>query len=483
MIRFTLWALTLGIIRRRKRDSLDQLGLRPIDLCSHVLLMGGSGSGKTSVLKIMLVDIFRRGGDRIGALFAAVKADDWEMVQRVARLAGVSNRLVRLSKSTFTYNFLSWELNRKPGGSPQSASKLLDELNRLANKSTGSGDDAFWQNLFSKMSLFAITIAWLSKREQVNVEHVYKLIMSSPGTLDQVGSAKFQASSFCFQLLREAEASIRDDHERRLYTQAATFFTMEITQIGDRARGATLSQVSAVLGPFLHGDLYDIVCCDNSTFSPEDPCDGAIVVVDFPTMVWGDAGRFIVALITKQVTGFSLARRNPKCMTLIVRDELPAIIGEASHEAENFALARSTNTAFISGAQSTDTLQEALGGNQAENAVHSILANHATKIVLSCDPRTAEMFSKAWGQFRDQFVSVSENKDHEETNILDMFSDDRLLFSVSEQLVPRCPPETFLSLRRGGKANRLCVDALLSQAGRTYGRNGSPFTLVTFKQI
>lgn len=473
---------TMGRFGRRRHDSLDMLGMSQEDLCSHVLAIGGSGSGKTSVLKVLLVDIFRRY-QRTGAIVAAVKPDEFENMRRIAELAGVSTRLVRLAPSTFTFNFLAWECGR-PGGSPRTAAALLDDMNRLANKSGGNGDDQFWQNLFSKMSMFAITVCWLARRDKVNVEDVYKLVVSSPSSFEQVKDQKFRESSYCFAMLRQAESRLRSESEKRQLRQATEFFLMEAIQLGSKPRGATISQVSSVLGPFLQGDLYDIVCCDESTFSPEDPQRGQIVVVDFPTMIFGDGGRFIIALILKQVTTCSLARTNPRNVVLVIRDELPEIIGEASDEVSNFALARSTKTAFISGLQSVPTLQESLGGNQGEQAVHSIISNIANRIVLSTScPKTAEMFSNAWGQFRDQFVSVSENKDYQEKTLLDMLSDDRLLFSVSEQLVPRVPPEALLRLRRGSKANNYLVDAYLSQAGRTYGRDGSPVKLVTFKQI
>lgn len=466
----------------RRRDTLDMLGISQADLCSHVLAIGGSGSGKTSVMKVLLVDVLRRYKNT-GSIVAAVKPDEMDNWRNIAQLAGVSNRLVRLAPKTFTYNFLAWECSR-PGGSPRTAAALLDDMNRLSRRSSGSGDEQFWANLFSKTCMYAVTIGWLARREKVNVENIYKLIVSSPNSFQQIKDPKFRASSFCFQMLHEAESNLRNEKEKRQLTQATEFFLMEAVQLGTKTRGAATSQVCAVLGRFLEGDLYDIVCCDKSSFSPEDPQRGKLVVVDFPTMIHGEGGRFLIALILKQVTTCSLARVNPRNVVLVVRDEMPETVGDPSEEVSNYALARSTMTSFWSGVQSVPTLQEALGGHQGEQAVHSIISNHATRLVLSTScPVTAEMFSNAWGEFRDQFVSVSENKDYQENTLLDMLSNDRLLFSVSEHLVPRVPTDALLRLRRGSKTNNCLVDAYLSQAGRTYGRDASPVKLVTFKQI
>ena len=483
MIRLLLSFCTLGLVPWRRRDSLDMLDMSLTDICSHVLAIGGSGSGKTSVLKVWLVDVFRRGGKSVGAIVAAVKADEWDNMQAIAKRAGVTNRLVRLAPKTFTFNFLAWQLSQ-PGSTPQSAASLLNDLNRLSNKTSGGSDEQFWANLFNKTAVAAITICWLARKNRCTVETVYQLIVSSPSSFENLKNESYRERSFCFQLMREAEANLQTEDDRRQLRQAVSFFTQEALQLGDKARGAAISQVLAVLTPFLQGDLYDIVCCEEDTFSPEDPSRGKIVVIDFPTMVYGDGGRFIIALILKQVTQHSLSRRRPKTTTLVIRDELPEIVGDPAEEVSNMALARSTRTAFVSGVQSVPTLQESLGGSQGEQAVHSVISNYATKLVLSTAcPKTAEMFSTAWGEARENFVSVSETKDHEDFNLLDFFTDDRLLFSLNQQLVPRCPPDAMLRLRRGGRGNRYRVDFFLCQAGRTYGANAYPFKLVTFKQI
>lgn len=469
---------------RRRRDSLDLLGMSLDDVCSHVFAIGGTGSGKTSVLRILLIDILLRGGTSVGGLFAAVKPDEFSNVRRIIEDGNALSRLVHLKAGSFTYNFLAYELTR-PNGSPRTATNLLQDLNKLLNRSSSDAGESFWANLFAKMCEYAITICFLAKGDKVTIEDVYRFIVESPSSYQHASSEKAKGSSFCIEMLRLAESNIANEQERRLYRQAATFFLSEALQLGEKARGAAMSQVSAVLSPFLQSPLYETVCCDESSFSPLMAINGKCVAMDFPVMSFGDGGRFIQTLITAQVTEAALSRPKPTHMTLIVRDELQMITRESSKEVADLSTARSQKLAFISGCQSIPTLQSAMGGNQAEQDLHSVFSNYSTKLVLStaCS-RTALYFSQAWGAYRDQFVSVSESKEEEELDLLNMLTgNDRLLFSVSEQMVPRCPPEAFLRLRRGGSVNRLLVDAFLAQAGRTYGRDGSPFKLVTFKQI
>ena len=466
--------------RKRKRDSLDELDMQITDLLSHLIAIGGTGSGKTSTMIKILIDVFRRGGTDIGCLWAGVKPDEIENFLKVMKHANALDQVIVLTPGEFTYNPLAFELEV---GSPNSATELFMNLNKLLNKASRDGDESFWVNLFEKMCRFAIIICWLAKRTPT-IEDVYNLIVGSPSSFEQAASENFRGS-FCFQMLQQAEANIKNDSERRLYSQAATFFMSEAVGLGSKARGAAISQTSAVFSPFLQSPIYETCVCEKSTFTPEMAINGYRVMMNAPILSCGIGGTLLQSLLTTQVTEHALRRRTPTHTTLVVRDELQMLIGDATKEAMNLSVARSQRLGFISGVQSLPTLQAAMGGNNAEQELHSLLANYSSKIILSngC-ARTNSYFSDAWGTSLQEFVSVSENKQEEELDLLNMLiGNDRLLFTVSTQLTPRCPPESFLALRRGGPANKKLVDFYLTRAGRTYGPDGSPFKLVTFKQV
>lgn len=469
---------------RREQDTLDLLGMSLEDVSSHIFAIGGTGSGKTSVLKILLRDIIRRGGTSIGCLWCCVKPDEAVNASRVIEMAGASERLMHLTPGKFTYNFLAYELMR-PNGSPTTVTQLLQDLNNLLNRSQGEHQESFWANLYAKLLESCITVAWLAKRSKVTIEDVYQLMVSLPATFDQVASPEFQRTSFAFTLLQQAEQGVRNPGEQRQFKLAASCLLSEVIQIGSKARSAAISENTAVLGPFLISPMYETVCTEHSTFSPEMPLDGVCVILDAPIMSHGSGGMLFQSLVTTQVTEAALRRVHPQTTTVIVRDELQMLMSNPAKEAMVQSVSRSQKLAFVSGCQTLPTLQSAMGGNQAEQELHSVFANYSTKLVLSnhC-ARTNEYFSQSWGQHREDFVSVSETKDEDKFDLLSfLLGNDRFLFSVSEQMAPRCPPERFLSLRRGGVPNKLLVDFFLSQAGRTYGPQGDPFTLKTLRQI
>lgn len=470
---------------RVPNDTLTHMDMSLDDVCSHLIAIGGTGSGKTSVLKKVLADTLRRGGSNVGCLWAGVKPDEFETFHQVMRSAGAMDRAIHLKPGEFTYNFLAHELEV---GTPRTATQLLLDLNKILSRSSGEGDESFWANLFERMCSCAITLCWLAKRGEdhvstLTVEDVYNVIIGAPATFTQAASESFRQSN-CYQILKQAEKNIVSESDRRLYKQAATFLMSEVISLGEKARGATISQAMAVLTPFLQSPLYETVVCEESTFSPLMPINGHCVMMDAPVMSCGIGGALFQSLLTTQVTEAALRRSEATHMTLIVRDELQMLIGDPVKESQNLSVARSQRLAYCSGVQSLPTLQAAMGGNQAEQELHSLLANYSTKLVLSnpCS-RTNAYFSEAWGNHREEVCSVSESKEEEELDLLNMLTgNDRLLFSVTTQLVPRCPVENFLSLRRGGPANNRLVDCFLSQAGRTYGPDQSPYKLITFKQ-
>lgn len=477
---FFVWLYQLLFKKRQSSDMFQLMDMSLIDLCSHVLVIGGTGSGKTSLLRRLLIDALSRGGERIGGIFCCVKPDEARNFAWIAAYAGAEKRSIILRPGKFRYNFLAYEMQV---GDHTTATKLLLDLNKLVKQTGDEKSESFWENLFERMCSSAILLCYLAKGISLTIEDVLKLVTSSPSTFEMAGSDSFQ-SSYCYQILKQAENNVETEAEKRLYTDAAGFFMSEILSVGDKARGAAMAQVVAVISPLLRSPLYETVVCEESDITPEMATIGGCMCLDAPIMSCGVGGVMFQSLITTQVTEAALRRENPNYITLIVRDELQKLTGDASTEAMNLSVARSQKLAFISGVQSLPTLQSALGGIHAEQELHSLLANYSTKCILSnpCS-KTNSYFSESWGQSLEEFVSVSESKQEEELDLLNMLmGNDRLLFNVSNQYTPRCRIERFLTLRRGGKQNNLLVDFFLTQAGKTYGADHSPFKLVTFKQ-
>ena len=465
--------------KRKQQTALESLELNDLrSLCSHMFLIGSSGSGKTSVIKILMREILDKG---VGCLWGCVKNDEAENAIGVIKSSAMRNRLIHLVPGKFTFNFLAYELNRV-GGTPDSAARLLKRLNDQLMRTSGKQSESFWENLFYQFLHFSIVACYYAYRDKVTIEHVYQLINSTPTSQTQAKAESF-LNSKCFQTLHLAEQNIRDEGEQRLYQMAVTFLLSGQLELGSKARSAAVSQCNSLLSPFLLSPMYETVCGD-STFTPNMPLDGHCVVLDAPILTYQQTGILFQSLITQMVVEEALRRSNPNQITTIVRDEYQMLLSDPEFEAMALSVARSHGLAFIAATQSIPLLHSAMGGDAvAEQQMLALLANHNTQLVLAnrCSV-TNNHFSQAFGQHRDQFVSVNEADPEQYVDLYStVFGVDNYRFSTSEQLVPRVTPDDFLALRRGGNTHRFLIDAYFTQGGRTF-EYGSPFKLVTFSQ-
>ena len=465
--------------KRKRQTALSMLGLDDLmALCSHIFLIGGSGSGKTSALKIIMAEIINRG---VGCVWGCVKSDEAENAISVINSTFMRNRLLHLVPGQFCFNFLSYELSRR-GGTADSAARLLKRLNDQLMRTSGKQSESFWENLFYQFLHFSIVVCHFAFREKVTIEHVFKLINSTPSSKERAKSEAFLATD-CFQYIKLAEEHIENKHQQRLYELAATFLLDGQLELGSKARSAAVSQCNALLSPFLLSPMYETVCGE-STFTPQMPLAGYCVVLDAPVLTYQQTGMLFQSLISMMVIEEALRNSHPERITAIVRDEYQMLLSDPEFEAMALSVARSHGLAFIAATQNIPLLHSAMGGDAAaEQQMLALLANHNTQLVLAnrCSV-TNNHFSQAFGTYREQFVSINETEPEEAADFFSLvFGNDPYRFSTNEQLVPRVNPDDFLRLRRGGKSHRYLVDAFLTQGGRIFD-DGCPFQLVTFSQ-
>ena len=459
---------------------LSYLGLTASDLCRHFFFCGETGSGKTSVIRILLEAYLWL--ECPGAMHCCVKADEAEWVCDLVRSTPMANRLIHLIPGEFTFNIAGFELTRV-GGSPESLTRLLQRLNEQRNRSTGNdGEKSFWQNLFFDFMHYAITICWIAFGEKTTLEHIYKLITTSPVSPEQVASAEFQ-QSFFMTTLRHAESRVATQGAFRALDRAAEFFFKTQTTLGSKARGAGVQECCSILGPFMLSPFFETFCAEQSSFTPDMPLDQNYVVIDMPILVHGPAAELAQNLITTMTIDAALRQKHPSSTTLIVRDEFQMLAGNPLYETLAHSVARSHGLSFWSAVQNLPLLTSAFGGDtKAETNMKSLLANYATKFILAntCMDVTNRFFSTMLGQHKEHFHSFNEQQQQEPNDTMDaVLGTSRYSFGSSTQYADRVPPDHFMHLRRGGPPD-FVVDAYM--AGRIFSETGLPFKLVTFHQ-
>ena len=464
---------------RRGQGVLDALGLQLEDICSGVFCFGATGSGKTSVNRVLMQAILNH---YVTCLWGCVKGEEADNAQAIITSSVMRERLVRLAPGGFTFNFVSYELTR-PGGNPASLTRLLEKLNKqLKNASSGgASNEEFWASLFFDFMHYAIWVAYLARRNCVTAEHIHDVIATSPSTPDDARSESFQRTE-CWQMLQEAKANVRNAAEQRALMKAWEFFLLKQTQLGENARGAGLQQCGSVLSSFLISPTYEIVCAEHSSFTPETALNEACCILDFPILTYGQSAMLLQTLITMMVQEAALRRVNPFNICVIVRDEFQYLLADIQHEARVQSVCRQFRLAHVSLAQNIPLVNAASGGDhRAETLTQALLPNYRTKLLLANTCHiTNQHFADSFGQSKDQFISVSPGRLEEHDMLGRALGIKPYEFSTSEHLHYRLPPESFLTLRRGGPPHWL-IDAYLTMGGHTFS-NGLPFKRVTFSQ-
>lgn len=480
-------------LRSRAKPPLEQfLGLDIQDICSGVFAMGTTGSGKTSVLRILLKWVLNhpfhpsyRGPVRdISALWCCCKADEADNAESVITTTAKSSAMRRLSPGNFTFNFVGYELTR-PGGSPASLARLLDRLNKqLSNSSPGgSSNEAFWQGLFFDYLHFATWIAWIAYGPETTIEHIYDVILTSPATAEQAESEEFKAQSACWQTLLRADKRVQTAAEDRALYKAGEFFIKKQVHLGENCRGSGIQSVSSVLSPFLISPMYETVCAPQSSFTPDALLGGLCCILDMPILVYQQGGMLFQSLVTMMVQEAALRRKNPDSICCIVRDEFQYLCADAEFESLVQSVARSSMLAHVSAAQSIPLVQVASGGDlRGETLTKALLANYRVKLLLAniCDT-TNRFFSDMFGEFKDQFINLSESQQEPKDFLGSMLGAKPFQFGSSQSMHPRLPAHKFLTLRRGSQQFNYLIDAYLTVGGHVFG-NGLPFKKVTFSQ-
>lgn len=464
-------------------EVLNRLGLTEHDLSRHFFLCGETGSGKTSVLKILLEAYLWLACP--GAVHCCVKADEADWVCELVESTPMHDRLMRLVPGQFTCNVAAFELGRQ-GGTPETLTRLLQRLNEQRNRTSGNDDEkSFWKNLFFDYMHYAVNIAWLAHGTAVTLEHIYQIISSSPNSVAEAATPDF-LNSQCWTMIKLAESRVQTAGENRALDRAAEFYLKTQLGLGSKARAAGVQECCSILSPFLLSPFYETFCAVQSTFTPDMPLNQVYTVLDMPVLVYGPQAQLAQNLITTLTIEAALRQRSPEFYTIVVRDEVQLLAGDPLVETLAHSVARSHGLSFWSAVQNLPLLTSSFGGDaKAETHMKSLIANYGTKFVManSCMDVTNRFFSTMFGQHKEQFHSFNEQHhpghDNSSTPMESIFGKANFQFGASTSYADRVPPDRFLHLRRGGPPHFL-IDAYM--AGRVFSDTGLPFKLVTFTQ-
>lgn len=443
--------------------------------CSGVLIMGATGSGKTSGAGDMLARALLNEG--AGFCVLTAKPDEYARWERLCKDTG--REIVRIGpNSPLRCDVLNYEMSL-PEASVESAAQLLDTLLQVANrKGAGQGDEQFWMLFLQKIMRWMITLVWLAKRE-CSISDLYRVITSAPNSTEEAASPEWRKSSYCAECLIEA---VGREATQELGLCVA-FWSEEWPRLSEKTRSIGYTMATNILEKFLTGPVADISSSGVTNFTPEHIMGGAVCVLDMPYLKWRDPARFFQILFKTLVQRAVLRRHNPLRPVVIWQDEAQLFLTEQDIEVQ--AVARQSLMVNVMLTQSLPVLYEALGGGQrAEQQAQALIGNLQTKFLCQqSDKVTNEYFSELLGYSKHLFMNGGMHAQEYD------FVSDKLGMSqqqastgFSEQWHADVPPSQFTNLRTGGKENGYFVEAIVTQGGRLFS-SGKTWIHSYFKQV
>ncbi len=450
------------------------------DACQGVLILGATGSGKTSGSGDSLAGTLLRLG--AGGLVLCVKtgeADDW---RDIVRQAGREKDLIRVTEKEHGFNVFEYELRRSGRGAGLTLNlvNLFRQLQDLVEAGNGRkvGPD-FWERACGRCLSNAIQLQ-ASRNAPFTLRDVREIISSSPHSPQQAVSDEWEKNSLCAQAMEEVADRLETEYDLKT---AVDYFSVDVPNMGDKQRSGIFETWEGLADPLLRTPLRQKFC-EETTWTPEDAfIRGKIILLDLPVKEFEFAGK-MAGVIAKYMCQKAVERRAPgdDCA------RRPFFIW--ADEFENFATsydnlfqktARSSKAITVYIGQNIPGILASLGGQTGEPFMRALLGNLTTQIFhANAEPQTnlyaAETIGKDWRKL--QTISAGESHQRLAPGLTGNLSANT---SLAEHLDYLVQPVEFQKFRTGGARDDLIVDAIFFQGNRTFS-DGSNFSRVYFTQ-
>jgi len=374
------------------------------DACSHTLILGTTGSGKssTSYRKIIMAALTTGAA---GGLFCTAKPEDADAIRAYCAEAGRLGSLIDWSGRNGGFNVLAYELART--GNPNDVIDLLMamfEIVRDSGSSPAKSGEQFWVDAPNQMFRASVPVVYAATGT-VRSSDLLAFIRSAPTSLDEMHDPQWQARSTFAQMFDEAARRLArgpipgfsaDDGQR-----AMDYWENDFCRLDAKTAGNIRISVTTLLSRFETGLLKDALCSETTICPAELMMSGAIILLNFPVQTHGMDGAIAQKIVKFMVERVILTRN---AMPPAMRERLIVIGADECQDflfrdAEFLAQCRSSMTMVVFATQSLPTLYAKIGGDHPHDRAHHLVSNF-NNIILhsSACAETNEWFSRKLGR-------------------------------------------------------------------------------------
>ena len=484
--------LSTPLLRFGRRDRMT-IG----DLCEGTIVLGGSGSGKTSGTGQALGLSMLEAG--FGGLVLCAKVDEADRWREYAYRTGREHSLITVDASAAArFNFLDYtQATEARGGFDHNLVDVMarvTEATAVADAGGGDGDNRFFRAAAMEMLSHAFPIL-RATYGRLRLKDVLALIKSAPVSLAQPNDKTWQTESFCSQtLIRAAHMSDHDPAIEQVLEDHSDYWMLQFPQMGDRTRSSIVTTLTSTIHPFLTGKLAELFCTD-TTVVPELTHEGAIILLDLPVKDFGRMGA-VAQQIFKYLWQRSVERRKPGRRTrpvFLFADECQFFLN--SYDAEFLSTARQSRACTVYMTQDRSTFYAQLGGRGGHDTADALIEKFQTRIFhantatdtnryaadtigKTTQYRSIETIARGWNAGASGTQSERDGSYGGGSGV----NVSRQMGETAYQDYVLSPEEFGRLLRTGGPENRGRVDAVLIRNGRRWKATGRNYLKVEFRQ-
>ena len=406
--------------------------LKPVDLLEHLLITGGTGSGKTRSLLLPLVEklLLRFGTDaeqKAGMFLIDAKGDMSRLAVECARRAGREDDVYILGEGGNCWFPLFDQFN---GDVTRIANFLFETLEDRTSKGLpgrGGSNDSFWEENSRRLLRAAVTLTKAVHGRNIELSNIsasVNMILAAKGTSpsfddddsDNGTAATEECEETIEQGLRKGWITVDESVSFGLY------LVNDVKGGNDRTWTTIANMTRNYLAQFSQPTLQKIFNADpdKKRIAPEDIIDrGALLIVSLSPVLYGEAAApYRVAvkkafcermlqrdhLLTMDNSG--LRKMNSQRPVLFVCDEFHTTL-HAGQGGEAYFLdrAREFRCMCVLATQGISAIQSVL--HNPSQCDH-LLNNCRTKVFFANDcPQTTEYFERIGGMEDRQIESQS----------------------------------------------------------------------------
>jgi len=331
--------------------------------------------------------------------------------------------------------------------------------------------DKFWGRAMKTMLRCAIDILTLANGT-LTLADLHRFISEAPESAAQVVDESWQQSSFMARCISKAQAKPKTAQQEHDFDVSVRYWLQSFAGMADRTKSSIVATFESVGDLLLHGVAHELLCTE-TTWLPELCFDGAITILDLPLQRYFEVGRIIQGIIKYAWQRAVLSRditQKPRPVFLWI-DEAQGHISPFDYEYQSTARSARACTVYLT--QSITNIYARLGDGGRSQADALLGLFQTTIFHANADAVTNEWAAERIGRRWLTTYSFHSNRSDQGGSRGSGGSE-----SVQYKLLP----SEFTTLRKGGPANNLQVDAVIFQGGRIWNASGDTYLRTIFTQ-